>query len=182
MLTFFYIMENETISLIAFITQASWSQFENAKVFNDVHHQDFEYDLPITTTLPHPLFAGINLDALTGFKVKHTPERQAKLEQFIYNITPAQFHWLDQARATEWHDADWKTNASHLFVTAESMGVSGTASYAILAALMAVQGFPLPANLAGCLSVAKQVVAKNREDLAHAEKRRATELNRKEMK
>ena len=173
-------MDNQTLPLLAFLTQSTWSQFESAKVFNEVHRRDSDEDLPITEILPHPLFAGINIDHVSGLTLKHTPERQVKLEHLVYSMTLEQFRWVQDAKATKWHATSWSSDASHLFMQSESLGISGTASYAIVAAVITMQGFQVPGNLQTRLAGAKQNAEQIRSKLRQADTRRAAQLKRKD--
>jgi len=114
-----------------------------------------------------------------NIKLRPKYEREGKLADFLLNLTPACIEWIEEVKNTYWDAVGWKSSATQLFMTAESRGVSGTASFAILAASMALQGFPVPKGLSAFLGAAKRNCQQQVKELADAEKRRESELKNK---
>ena len=174
-------MNNDpTLHSLAFITQASWTDFQNFKELHatSLTQSGFNVDIADLHTIPE--FGHIDPEKLDALSLGHNEKRPKKLMDFILGITPDQFRWVQDAKAAQWHATSWSSDASHLFMQSESLGISGTASYAIVAAVMTMQGFQVPGNLQTRLAGAKQNAEQIRNNLRQADKRRAEELKRKE--
>lgn len=107
-------------------------------------------------------------------------EREDKQADFLCNISPARIEWIEEVKFTHWDEMGWRSSAAQLFMTAESRGISGTASFAILAASMALQGFQVPKRLSTLLGAAKRNSQQQLKDLADAEMRREAELKKQQ--
>jgi hypothetical protein len=107
-------------------------------------------------------------------------EREDKLADFLCNMNPARIEWIEEVKLTHWDETGWKSKAAYLFMRSESLGISGTASFAILAASMALQGFKMPNDLNKMLWAAKRNSQQQLKELMDAEKRREAELKQKQ--
>jgi hypothetical protein len=106
-------------------------------------------------------------------------QREPELANLILNLTARRIEWLQAVRAAEWDDFTWRSTAIQIFTEAESLGISGVASFAIVAASMMLQGYRRPTELHNLLWGAKQNVARMEEEIAAAEKSQAAELKAK---
>lgn len=105
-------------------------------------------------------------------------EREDKLAEFLCNMSAARIEWIEEVKLTHWDETGWKSRAAYLFMRSESLGISGTASFAILAASMALQGFKMPKDLHKQLGAAKRNSERQLKELADAEKHREAELKK----
>jgi hypothetical protein len=112
------------------------------------------------------------------FELSPNDEREDKQAEFLCNMSASRIEWVEEVKQTHWDRFDYKTKASYLFMTAESLGISGTASFAILAASMALRGFKVPNDLNKQLWAAKRNSQQQLKELMDAEKRREAELKK----
>lgn len=110
------------------------------------------------------------------FELTLNDEREDKLAEFLCNMSASRIEWIEEVKLTHWDETGWKSRAAYLFMRSESLGISGTASFAILAASMALQGFKVPNDLNKMLWAAKRNSQQQLKELADAEKRREAEL------
>ena len=106
-------------------------------------------------------------------------QREPELANLILSLTARRIERLQAVRAAEWDDFTWRSTAIQIFTEAESLGISGVASFAIVAASMMLQGYRRPTELHNLLWGAKQNVDRMEEEIAAAEKSQAAELKAK---
>jgi|GEM_PF-4652101 len=106
-------------------------------------------------------------------------QRETELANLILSLTARRIEWLQAVRAAEWDDFTWRSTAIQIFTEAESLGISGVASFAIVAASMMLQGYRRPTELHNLLWGAKQNVARMEDEIAAAEKSQAAEQKAK---
>lgn len=112
-------------------------------------------------------------------ELSQNDEREVKLADFLCNFTARYFEWIEEVKGTQWDAFIYKSQASYLFMRAESLGITGTASFAILVASMVLRGFRVPKDLNRLLHGAKINSAQQVKELADAEKRREAERKNK---
>ena len=167
---------SNTLTLLATILQATRSQLNQISGLNQASEVAHGHDL--NPTFFTKLFGITVTDTLKTLSLSANADRDDKLLDFLVNSTPYRLNWIEEVKATQWTDDSRSANVSHLFLQSESGGISGTVAYAVIAAHMTSQGFPVPSDMNARLYGAKKTVAKHRADMDAAERLRIGELKR----
>lgn len=166
-----------TNSLLAIILQAKREDLFRLTLES---YSRFEVDAPplsfqaICDSIQHEVPASFD-----DIELSPNHEREDKLADFLCNMTPNRIEWIEEVKGIRWDEIGWRSSAAQLFMTAESRGISGTVSFAVLAASMALQGFLVPKDLNTLLWAAKRNCQEQVKELAKAEKRREAEMKNK---
>ena len=154
--------------------QAPPGQIKRIKPLNELC--EAEHDHPLSA---HMICAVLDVQALASLAtltLSTNDQRDDKLARFVHTINQPRIEWIQAVKATEWDKFSWSGEAARLFLDSESLGISGTVAFAVVAASMALQGFKVPNDLNKRLFGAKTTSQRRVKELADAEERRAAEL------
>lgn len=135
-----------------------------------------EHDHALSIRMIYQMLAITAIEALTELSLSPNSQRDDKLATFTLTITQPRIEWIKAVKATQWDEFNWSSEASHLFVQAMSLGISGTVAFAVVSSAMSLQGFNVPSELNRRLHGAKTNFQSQVKELAEAEKRRTAEL------
>lgn len=167
-------MDKTTAKWISVILQASPGQFKHMRLLNELCLS--EHDHALSIRMIYQMLAITAIEALTELSLSPNSQRDDKLATFTLTITQPRIEWIKAVKATQWDEFNWSSEASHLFVQAMSLGISGTVAFAVVSSAMSLQGFKVPSELNRRLHGAKTNFQSQVKELAEAEKRRTAEL------
>ena len=168
-------MESQhTLETLAILFRATPQELNCIRRLNEATLNEHGHHLSVSVIFA--AFRFTTLDEFENLILPNNDTRQQALEDFVANLRPDLIEWINEVKDVFWHESDCKSLSMQLFVAAESHHISSVASFAIISAAMALQGFPRPRDLNRILWGAAKNVQDNRAKTRNAEERREAEL------